>query len=291
MKKLFFFAAAMFAAMTINATELFDGSHAVTWDTPLNLEAEKFADAQPGQKIVLTFTDAKEINDKEENVGSAVEFKILDVWDHLAGSREALRLYNDGTVEQFLTARAVEQLKANGLQIIGKEFTLTHVELTDGKELKEGITVWTGYYWVDGWGSLLLYQDAYKHIDFDHIEAIRYYSEAIGSNYVLKLIKTWSPAEETIATKADMTQGEGYVELALTDQIRTDLKEVAHWEIQMAKEDVDPFNLTDIVLVPKDTTTAVENIGAEAKAVKRMMNGQVVIIRDNRMYNLLGTEL
>ena len=54
MKKFFLFAA-LFAAMTMNATDLFTGSKHVSWiDGGLQIEAAKFADAQPGQKIVLT---------------------------------------------------------------------------------------------------------------------------------------------------------------------------------------------------------------------------------------------
>ena len=40
-----------------NATNLFTGDHAVTWDTPLNLEAAKFAEAKAGDKIVVTYTN------------------------------------------------------------------------------------------------------------------------------------------------------------------------------------------------------------------------------------------
>jgi len=293
MKKLFFFAAAMFAAMTINATELFDGSHAVTWDTPLNLEAAKFADAQPGQKIVLTFTDAKEMVEENEelvNKGSVVEFKVLDVWDHLAGSREALRLFNDGSVEQFLTEKAVEQLKANGLQIVGKEFTLTHVELTNGKELKEGITVWTGFFWADNWSTLELYKEGYNYVDFSKIDAIRFYSEAANNSYYIKFMKGWDAADK-FAEMGDMTAGEGYVELKLTDGLRTSVSEAGHWLVQFNKESIDPFNVTDIVLVPIETPTAIENTNANPNATKRIVNGQVVITREGKTFNMLGVEV
>ena len=40
------------------ATNLFTGDHAVTWDTPLNLEAAKFADAKAGDKIVVAVKSA-----------------------------------------------------------------------------------------------------------------------------------------------------------------------------------------------------------------------------------------
>ena len=279
MRKLFFLAAALFAAMTINATDLFTGSHAVTWDTPLNLEATKFADAQPGQKIVVSFTEAAD----------GIEFKVLDVWDHLAGSREAAWISGESNFEQFLTEAAVAQLKAHGLQIVGNKFTATHVELTDGKELKEGLTIWTGFFWADSWSTLELYRDAYAGVDFSKVEAIRFYTEAASGAYVLNFLKGWNDGEK-FADQNDMTDGEGYKELALTDELRTNVAEAGHWMVQFNKEGLEAFNATDIVLVLKDTTTAISNTSIESKTVKRIVNGQVVIIRDNKTYNILGAK-
>ena len=281
MKKLFFLAAAMFAAMTINATELFDGSHAITWDTPLNLEAAKFADAQPGQKIVVTYSDATD----------GMEFKVLEVWDHLAGSREALffNKLSGNSYEQFLTPAAVEQLKAHGLQIVGNHFTATHVELAEGKDLKEGITVWTGFFWADEWSTLELYAEGYNAVDFSNVSAIRFYSEAAGSAYVLNFLQGWGEGEK-FADQNDMTDGEGYKELALTDDLRTRLAAAGHWMVQFNKEGLDPFNVTDIVLVPMDHT-AIENTSVESKAIKMMENGQLVIIKNGVRFNALGAKL
>ena len=280
MRKLFFFAA-LFAAMTINATDLFTGSHAVAWATPLNLDAEKFADAQPGQKIVVTYSDATD----------GIEFKVKNAhWDHLAGSREALSLDPSGTIEQFLTVAAVDSLKLHGLQIIGNHFTVSKVELLDGKELKEGLTVWTGFFWADNWKTLELYRDAYAGVDFSKVSAIRFYSEAASGAYVLNFLQGWGEGEK-FADQNDMTDGEGYKELSLTDDLRTRLAAAGHWMIQFNREDLDAFNVTDIVLVLKGDTTAVENVEAGAKAIKMIENGQVIIIKNGIRYNALGVQL
>ena len=280
MRKLFFLAATMFAAMTINATDLWTGSHAVAWATPLNLDAEKFADAQPGQKIVVTYSDATD----------GIEFKVKNAhWDHLAGSREALWISGNGTVEQFLTVAAVDSLKLHGLEIIGANFTATKVELLDGKTLKEGLTVWTGFFWADDWKTLELYRDAYAGVDFSKATAIRFYSEAASGAYVLNFLKGWGEGEKFADEKA-MTDGEGYKELALTDDLRTAVSEASHWMIQFNKEAIDAFNVTDIVLVMEEEQ-AVDNVDATTKAVKRIVDGQVVIVRDGKMYNALGTQL
>lgn len=283
MRKLFLLTA-LVAAMTISAKDIWTGNQLVEWGDGILINADEFTSAEVGQKIVLHYTGASD----------GVEFKVrTDGTPMLPGSLKNAWISGDGTYELFLTHAAVADLSDYGLQIVGAHFTATKVELLDGKNaLKEGTTVWTGYYWVDGWGSLTLYNEAYKNINFNEVDAIRYYSEASGSGYVLKLIKTWEPAEETIATKADMTEGEGYVQLRLTDELRTALKEVGHWEIQMEKGTESAFNFTDIVLVPKSgPATAISNTEAPLKASKRLVNGQVVIIRDNKTYNVLGAEL
>ena len=281
MKKLFFLAAALFAAMTINATDLFNGSKHVSWNEGgIQIAASQFAAAQPGQKIVVTFSDASD----------GMEFKVVNKnFDHLAGSREALWISGNGSVEQFLTVAAVDSLKQYGLEIIGANFTASKVELLDGKELKEGLTVWTGFFWADTWNTLELYYNAYEGVDFSEAKAIRFYSEAAGSEYVLNFLYGWGEGEK-FADQSEMTDGEGYKELALTDDLRTRLAQAEHWMLQFNKEGLEPFNVTDIVLMMEEKT-AVENIEVSSKAYKQIINGQVVIIRDGKMFNALGAEL
>ncbi len=275
---------ALFAAlvMSVNATDLWTGSKHVSWsDGGLQIQAAQFAGAQAGQKIVVTFSDASD----------GMEFKVMNTnFDHLAGSREALWISGNGSVEQFLTVAAVDSLKLHGLEIIGANFIVTKVELLDGRDLKEGLTVWTGFFWADEWKTLELYRDAYAGVDFSKVSAIRFYSEAASGAYVLNFMKGWGEGEK-FADQTAMTDGEGYKELALTDDLRTALSEASHWMIQFNKEAIDAFNVTDIVLVLKDDTTAVENVEAEAKAVKMIENGQVIIIKNGIRYNALGAQL
>ena len=280
MRKIAFLALLLAAVMNVNATDLWTGSQHVSWTTPIELEAAKFADAQPGQKIVVTYADASD----------GIEFKLLEEWSHLAGSREAAWISGNGTFEQFLTPAAVAGLKAHGLQVIGNNFNCTKVELLDGKaELKEGTTVWTGFFWADEWSTLELYAEGYNAIDFSKVEAIRFYSEAASGEYILNFLKGWGEGEK-FADQNAMTDGVGYKELALTDELRTAVKEAGHWMIQFNKEGLAPFNVTDVVLVMTEAQ-AVENTAVEAKSVKLIRNGQVLILRDGRTYNALGVEI
>jgi hypothetical protein len=282
MKKIFLFVAVAAMSITASATDLWTGSKHVSWDDGgLQLEAAKFAEAQPGQKIVLHF----------ENATDGVEFKVINEhFDHLAGSREAAWINGSGIYEQFLTQAAVAGLQAHGLEIIGANFTATQVELLEGKALKPGITVWTGFFWADEWSTLELYRDGYCNEDFDKIVAVRFYSEAAGSDYVLNFLKGWGEGEK-FADQTNMVDGDGYKELPLTDELRTALKEAGHWMIQFNKEALDPFNVTDVVLVLKGDTTAIENTAVENKAVKVIENGQVIIIKNGVRYNTLGVEI
>ena len=184
----------------------------------------------------------------------------------------------------------MDSLKAYGLEIIGANFNCTNVALEDGKaELKDGYTVWTGFFWADSWSTLELYYNGYAGVDWSKATALRIYSEANRSNFVINIKETWE-AEGQIADQTAMTAGEGYMELSLTPELRDRLGNAGHWMIQFNKEDGDPFNVTDIVLVG-DFSTAISNTAVESKAVKFFENGQLVIIKNGVKYNALGAQL
>ena len=274
---------ALFAAlvMTANATDIWTGTKHVSWsDGGVQIAADQFAAAQPGNLIKVHFTDAAD----------GIEFKVMNAnFDHLAGSREAAWISGDGAFEQFLTQTAVDSLKAYGLEIIGANFTCTQVELLESKTLKEGFTVWTGFFWADEWSTLELYWNGYAGVDWANATSLRIYSEANRSDFVINIKENWD-AEGQIADQNAMTAGEGYMELPLTDELRNRLANAGHWMIQFNKEAGNPFNVTDIVLVG-NFTTAIDNTVMENKATKTFENGQLVIIKNGVKYNALGTKL
>lgn len=274
---------ALFAAlvMSVNATDIWTGSKHVSWaDGGLQIAADQFAAAQPGNLIKVHFTGATD----------GIEFKVMNAhFDHLAGSREAAWISDDGAFEQFLTPTAVDSLKAHGLEIIGANFTCTKVELLESKTLKEGFTVWTGFFWADEWTTLELYWNGYAGADFNYATALRIYSEANRSDFVINIKENWDP-EGQIADQNAMTAGEGYMELPLTDDLRNRLANAGHWMIQFNKETGAAFNVTDIVLVG-NFPTALSNTAVESKDVKFFENGQLVIIKNGVKYNALGAQL
>ena len=257
---------------------LFEGEYNVSWESPMSFDANKFANAKAGDRIVVTYKEAT----------GDIEFKVLnDEFSHLAGSREALHLDNgDGehTLEQFLTPTAVESIKTYGLQLIGSQFTVTKIELKDGKELKEGATVWTGYFWADEWSTLELYKEGYSDIDLSEYDAIRFYTEAAGTEYVINFMSDWG-GEGIIADQSTMTDGEGYKELVLTDELRTKMSNADHWMIQFNKEELEAFNATDIVLVKKlaDPTNC-----AEAAEAALSVSANNELYNDGKEYTIEG---
>ena len=109
------------------ATEIWTGSHAVTWGTALNLNAATFASAQPGNALKVFFTEASE----------GIELKANGV--NIAGSRKNAWINGEGAYELYLTPGAVDAIKAHGLEIVGAHFKVTKVELNE-VEGREGMT-------------------------------------------------------------------------------------------------------------------------------------------------------
>lgn len=278
---------ALFAAlsMCLFAEDLWIETKHVSWDEGgIQIGATAFADAEAGDKIVVSYTSASD----------GIEFKVMNqFFDHLAGSREAAWISGEGTFEQFLTPNAVDSLKAYGLEVIGANFTCTKIELLEGKaELKDGFTVWTGYFWVDdegGWKTLELYWNAYAGVDWSKAKALRIYTEAQGTDYIINVKENWDEGGQ-IAGQDDMTDGTGYKELALTEELRNRLSNAGKWMIQFSHKELAKFNVTDIVLVG-DFTTAIDNTAIEGKAVKFFENGQLVILKNGVKYNALGAKL
>ena len=213
------------------------------------LDKALFATATAGQKLIVKYAT----DDEKE-----IELKVMNGhFDHLAGSREQAKLNGNGRFEHFLTPKAVEELKAHGLEIGGNGFNALRVELVDGKaSLPEGINVWTGYFWANEWSTMYLYWNGYRYVDFNDVKAIRFYSEANRSDFVLNVRDNWEgDGGVEIANIGAMTAGEGYMELPLTDYMREKSAASEHLVVQFDKASGEAFNVTDIVLVMEEPYT------------------------------------
>ena len=276
---------ALFAALVavnVNATDLWTGSRYVTWGQGLQIEASLFADAQPGNALKVFFTDASD----------GIEFKANGV--NIAGSRKNAWISGEGAYELYLTPGAIDAIKAHGLEIVGANFTVTKVELNEVAGREGMTTMWRGLYWVDGWDQdpMLFYKAIASVVDWSDYSAIRVYHEANRSDFEVNFKKGWGGEGDQIGGIGDMTAGDGYVELPLTDERRARLASIDNELIVQfyRGDDKAAFNVTEIALVG-NSPTALSNTAVENKAVKFFENGQLVIIKNGVKYNALGAQL
>ena len=281
MKKSFLTLCAVIMALSLNASEIWTGSKAITFQDPLDLDKDQFTELKAGQILKVSYEEASD----------GIELKVLDLWHHLSGSRrDNAWISGTGTYETYLTPAGVADVQAHGLQIVGEHFTCTKVEVIDGKahsDIKVG-TAWTGFCWMNNTcGSMEFFKDNFTQFDLAKVKAIRFYCspEAEGSTYTINLKQTWQSDITSEAGSGLMT------ELTLTDEIRTKLAEGDFVIVQLCRGEGQDFNLIDIVLVPNDDPTAIEQTNANAKATKSFRNGMLVIEKNGKFYNALGVEV
>lgn len=240
MRKIFSLALVSIIALAANATDLFTGSQYVTWEQGLQITADKFAEAKAGDKLVISYTGASD----------GIEFKVMDDFSRLPGSLQWCPINGDNNVEQFLTLAAVAKLKAAGLEMIGSNFTVTKVELLKGKDNVTENTIWTGYFWMDSWSTLELATTSFGGINWADYKAIRFYSEAGRTDYVINVMTSWEGSDK-LGDQNTMIMTNEYAELSLEGiNMTSKLAGKDRLMIQCNKEGGDPFNFTSIELVP-----------------------------------------
>ena len=234
----------MATTIIVSATDLWEGTHTVNWDNTLTIEAAKFADAQVGQKIVIEFTNATgEVIELHSNGGM------------LPGTRYEHHIYADqSSMEVFITKGMLARLKESGLEICGTGFTATKAWYGDGKDNVDDNTVWTGYFWMDSWSTLEVAKTSFDGINWSNYKAIRFYSEANRTNYVINVLTKWGD-DGKLGDQNTMTMTNEYAELNIENiDMAAKLDDVDRLMVQCNKEDGNPFNFTAIVLVKKETT-------------------------------------
>ena len=237
MKKVFLLLCLLATTTIATATDLWEGTHAVDWSNTLTIEAAKFADAQVGQKIVVEFKDA---------TGEVIELHSTDQHE----------------MEVFITPGMLACLKEHGMEICGKGFTATKVWYGDGKDNVDGNTVWTGYFWMDEWSTLEVAKTSFDGINWSDYKAIRFYSEANRTDYVINVLTKWGDGGK-LGDQTTMTMTNEYVELSLEGiDMTAKLADVDRLMVQCNKEGGNAFNFTAIVLVKKEVDTGVRDLTA-----------------------------
>lgn len=280
MKKIVTLALLSIIVLTTNAKDLFTGSQYVTWGQGLQFTADNFADAKAGDKLVITY----------ENATDGIELKVMDDFDRLPGSLQWCPIDGNNKIEQFLTTAAVAKLKAAGLELIGNNFTVTKVELVDGKDNVTENTVWTGFFWMSDWSTLELAKASFNGINWEDYDAIRFYSEAGRTDYVINVRTSWD-GSGFIGDQGSMTMTNDYAELSLKGiDMAAKLASADRLMIQCNKESGDAFNFTAIELVKKESTgitnvtTAQSNVVYDLQGRKASANIKGIRISNGRKY-------
>ena len=244
MKKVFLLMCLMATTVIASATDVWEGEHAVNWDNTLQIEKGKFTDMKVGDKLVIEFKDATgEVIELHSNGGM------------LPGTRFEHHIFSDQNgVEVFATPAMLASLKEYGLEVCGVGFTATKIWYGDGKDNVDENTVWTGYFWMDDWSTLEITKNCFAGVDWSKVKAIRFYSEANRTDYVINVLTKWGEGGK-LGDQTTMTMTNEYAELNVEDIIMEEaLADVDRLMIQCNKEAGEPFNFTAVVLVKDDAT-------------------------------------
>ena len=282
MKKVFLLLCLMATTVIASATDVWEGTHAVSWNNTLTIEKGKFTDMKVGDKLVVEFVDAAgEVIELHSNQGM------------LPGTRFEHHIFPDqSSVEVFATPAMLASLKEYGLEVCGVDFTATKIWYGDGKDNIDENTGWSGFFWMDNWSTLEITKNSFADVDWSKVKAIRFYSEANRTDYVINVLTKWGDGGK-LGDQTTMTMTSEYAELSLEGiNMETALADVDRLMIQCNKEGGEPFNFTAVVLV-KNNTSDIQTAQRSAKASGEMFNlaGQRVAQPTKGLYIINGKKV
>ena len=133
---------------------------------------------------------------------------------------------------------------------------------------------------MDEWSTLELAKTSFDGINWSDYKAIRFYSEANRTNYVINVLTKWGD-DGKLGDQSTMTMTNEYAELNIENiDMAAKLAEVDRLMVQCNKEGGDAFNFTAIVLVKKETT-GINTLNVE----REMLNGEVYNLAGQRVHN------
>ena len=262
MKKLFLLMCLMATTVIASATDVWEGEHAVSWENTLKIDAAQFTGMKAGDKLVIEFKDATgEVIELHSNGGM------------LPGTRFAHFIFPDqSNVEVFATYGMISYLKEYGLEVCGMDFIATKIWYGDGKEGIDDMTAWSGFFWMDDWSTLEITKNCFEGVDWSGISAIRFYSEANRTDYVINILTKWGDGGK-LGDQTTMTMTTEYAELSLENiDMEAALADVDRLMIQCNKEGGAPFNFTQVELVAKPT--AIQSVSAKAEKAETIYDLQ-----------------
>ena len=202
--------------------------------------------ASATDKLVIDFKDATgEVIELHSNGGM------------LPGTRFEHHIYDQSSVEVFATPTMLASLKEYGLEVCGVGFTATKIWYGDGKDNINENTAWSGFFWMDEWSTLEITKNCFAGVDWSKVKAIRFYSEANRTDYVINVLTKWGEGGK-LGDQTTMTMTNEYAELNVENiDMAAALADVDRLMIQCNKEAGVAFNFTAVVLV-KDGATGID---------------------------------
>ena len=304
MKKVFFMlATALMSSAMVTAEIIWSPAEGqtdtvVTWEKTFTISKQSFATCQQGNLLKLTLNNATDVIELKSN------------GQKLPGSRFS-NIAGAESYECFLTQAMLDTCKLYGMELCGASFGIKQIEISDGKagNMKTGETIWTGYFWVDDWKTLELFKEALTAEDLSKYASMRIYHERPENGFVLKLLANWDDAGKiaeigpSVSTENNPLQyksegGLNFVELDLTKvNPLTVINTVGsdRLMIQCNKEAQSPFNMTDIVLVPKQGTATtnyeMDMPSLSIKGIYDLLGRRVEAINSNGLYIVDGKKV
>lgn len=270
----------------------------VTWEKTFTISKEYFASCQQGNLLKLTLNNATDVIELKSN------------GQKLPGSRFC-NIDKAESYECFMTQAMLDTCKLYGMQLCGKSFGITNIEILDGKagNMKMGETIWTGYFWIDNYTTLELFKEALTAEDLSKYASMRIYHERPENGFVLNLLANWEEAgviakigpsapAEANALQYKSEGGQNFVELDLTKvNPLTVINKVGsdRLMIQGNREAQEAFNMTDIVLVPKQNTAtsyqSLDKVSPSVEGIYDLLGRRVETINSNGLYIVNGKKV
>ncbi len=160
-----------------------DGNSAtISWSSAKNFTADQFADVLDGYYIQIDVTSSKGVIELKSN------------GHRLPGTAYSNKPNSGGayTYKAYITKDMLADLQAYGLEVLGDEFTITGIKIyNDGFVMPNG-AIWGGFFWVDKWNTLELFEEAFNNYDGQRYLDI-YLSPENGDNtgYTLNVRTNW----------------------------------------------------------------------------------------------------
>lgn len=234
--------------------------------------------ASEGDVIALTVTAVDNTDNKKGRISlQSYHYQTM-------GSYDEYNMTATGVFYFILTKQAVDSLKTTGFNVTGENFTFNKVELLYKKAL------WTGALGGDAdWiQSSPLDKQIFSDLKEGNIISIE------CTNLTDTLSNKWGHAcvlrynyADNIIDKWTNVAGTYHKVLTLDDV--TKLKEEGKDIILVARWLVITSLNTYLEAKPNPgPATAIDNTNANANAVKSLRNGRLIILRDNKTYNVMG---